>query len=639
MRILFAVLSLPLLAFSLHAEGVDIQKEIKKEISILEKDLGVSDKKSGPLNIPLSTPAKVAKGDDGRGPTAPLPAVEVGQNIAPLPNLTTVSGEVDFKNIEKEKDFPTLWNKNSHLEIFFFDTVSPSGIPHSTSKEIVPPLILPAGEKRFSLKVPKGGEGYIVAYVYYSEPGRSDIAFFSEEIIGIYPGRLVVPKDGISDLKITVSKLKTLQAEHPFLTLSGWVHDEYQQGAGLSHTSITIVGTTLVAVTDRFGRYLFPQLPKSSRLVLQIERRGYVATWIPVELREEDEGLDIYLSPESKYSRAFTPSIPRWDNKKFGLIEGRIINGKDGLLIRINKEADGIVYLDRAGIPKSHITKGDWEKGVFEEGFEEGGEFVVVNVEGGLSWIEVWDGAKRVYTEPLFIEQGIATRVDINLTPVHGFAAQVLNSDYTPASNVFVDSLTSGGGIEIQPVGFIQNDPIEKKDVWIETKNMGEFIFPDFPLGTGRIILETRKSDYLTTLFAGKVGRNQKILIFPKDYVSGLIASANRKIRWINKSQVAKMSLFQGLLPNSGVILVDVPSISPKTVIECCGNQGTIAYLGEKGLIDIFSSSTTPEGDGRFMIYNLSPGEYTVAGYAEDTLIFLERVLVKSGGVTFISDS
>jgi len=134
-------------------------------------------------------------------------------------------------------------------------------------------------------------------------------------------------------------------------------------------------------------------------------------------------------------------------------------------------------------------------------------------------------------------------------------------------------------------------------------------------------------------------GRNPKILLFPKDYVSGLLATANRQIKRINKSQFAKMPPLQAFLPDTGVILADVPSIPPKAVIECYSKQGVIAYLGEKGLIDIFSSSTTPEGDGRFMIYNLLPGEYTVAGYSEDLLIFLERVLVKNNVVTFISGS
>lgn len=640
MSVKYALLFLALFIAPLSAPAYDIQNKIEKEISILEKELGVKNKNLEPLKVPFVTPKKKGEKDTGRGPTAPLPAVEVGQDLPNLPNLTTISGEVDFSNIEKEKDFSSLWNKNSHLEILFFDTVSPSGIPHSSSKEVVPPLILPSGEKRFSIKVPKDGEGYIIAYVYYSEPGRSDIAIFSEEIIGLYQGKITIPKGGISNLKININKIKAVRAEHPFVTLSGWVHDEYQQSFGLSNTSISIVGTTIVAVTDRFGRYLFPRIPKLSRMILQVERRGYVATRIPLELGEEDLELDIFLSPVSKYSRAFTPSVPSWDSSKFGIIEGRLINGKSGLLVRISSVADGIIYLDRAGIPRNYITKNEWENGKFEEGSVENGDFVIINIEEGLSWIEVWDGSKKVYSEPLAIEPGVATRAYIDLDQVHGFAAKVLNSDYTPGSNIVVHSLSSEGKVDIQPVGFIQYDPEEKKNTWIETKNMGEFIFPDFSFGLGRTILETQKADYLTTLYSGKIGRNPKILIFPKDYFLSLIRTANSKIRRVNRSQFRKLEFFPEILPSSGIILVDVPSIPPKTIFECFGNQGATAYLGEGGEIDIYSSSsTTPEGDGRFMLYNLLPGEYTVAGYLEEALIFLETVLVKSGAITFISDS
>lgn len=622
---------------NLFAETTDFEKKVKEQVDLLERELGVGDKALKPIQVPLTSPAKRESSLEGRGPTMPLPAETLGQETPAFPNLTTLSGTVEFAEIQNDKDFSTLWNKQSHLEISFYNHVSPSGIPHSSSREIVPPLILQSGVTRFSIKVPKGGGGFLVAYIYYAEQGRSDIAFFSEEIIGIHPGKIDVPNEGVKDVKIVMSRLKTLRAKQPFVTLSGWIHDEYHANLGIAHSTVSIVGTTIVAVTDRFGRYLFPQLPKFSKIILQIERAGYVTTRMPIVLTNEDQVVDIFLSPNSKYARTIVPSIPNWESRKYGLIEGKIIGEKKGLIVRISQDADGIIYLDRAGLPTSDITKDDWEHGIFEEGSSEAGDFLVVNVKPGLAWVEVWDGSKRVLKEPLFIEQGIAHRFLVDLNPITGFTAKVINSDFSPASNVVVRSLSHEGEVEIQPVGFIQKNPGSKAGIWIETKNSGEFIFPDFEYGSGLILFETKKENYFSTWFSAKPGTRPTLIIFPKDYMTDLIGTANLQIKKINRTQFSKLPYFPEILPGTGIIVGDVKAIPPKTVIECFGNQGTIAYIGEKGLIDIYSTSTTPEGDGRFLLYNLVPGEYTIAGYDEDSLALLDTVIVEVGVVTFMS--
>src|SRR3990167_5110565 len=398
---------------ALNIQGKNFKEKVLQELDLLEQQLGGQKSPTQPLQVKLTPPSagdvekKTVSAEEGRAPTKPVSVSEPGQSFPALeqfPKKTTfIKGEVVFTELQDDPKFKSLWNKNSHIEISFYNQVSPSGIPYATSTELVAPLILPGGERKFSMNIFPGMEGYLVAYIYYAEPGRSDIAISLEEIIGVHPEKLVIPPTGLKNIKIAVQRRSVLQQQHPFVTLSGWIHDEYQPHIGLSQTTISIVGTTLVITTDKFGRYSFPQLPKHSRFILQLERSGYLTTRVPVVLGGEDQDLDILLYPTSKFSRQIVQKVPAWDPSRFGLIEGEIVGENKGLSVRISNDADAILYLNSLGLPHDVITREGWLKGALDQGVDESGEFLIMNIGPGFGWLEIWREYKLLFKEPVQI--------------------------------------------------------------------------------------------------------------------------------------------------------------------------------------------------------------------------------------------
>ena len=128
-------------------------------------------------------------------------------------------------------------------------------------------------------------------------------------------------------------------------------------------------------------------------------------------------------------------------------------------------------------------------------------------------------------------------------------------------------------------------------------------------------------------------------MLIPKDYLPSLIQEANSRIRGVNRAEKINLSLFPKIVKGTGIILGDIPSLPAGVTIECFAPKGLIGFIGDGGKIDIAATSTTPEGDGRFLLYNLIPGEYTVAGYLEGELVFLETVYVEKESVTLLLES